>query len=84
LSINELAAHAIAAFGHPPVGYQIVRKPGRPGEQRAVRADIGLAKSILGWEPKTPFETGLARTIAWARTEFAADPSAASFAGAAR
>jgi UDP-glucose 4-epimerase len=84
LSINDLAAHVTTAFGHPPGGYKIVRKPGRPGEQRAVRADIGLAKSILGWEPKTPFETGLARTIAWARTEFAADPSAASFAGAAR
>ena len=84
LSINDLAAHVTTAFGHPPGGYKIDRKPGRPGEQRAVQADIGLAKSILGWEPKTPFETGLAHTIEWARSEFAADPSAASFAGAAR
>jgi UDP-glucose 4-epimerase len=84
LSINELAAHAIAAFGHPPGGYKLIRAPGRPGEQRAVRADIGLAKSILGWEPKTSFETGLARTIHWARTEFAADPSASGLSGAAR
>ena len=52
LSINELAAHVIAAFGHPPGGYQIDRAPGRPGEQRAVQADIGLAKSVLGWEPQ--------------------------------
>lgn len=84
LSINDLAAHVTKAFGHPPGGYKIDRKPGRPGEQRAVQADVGLAKSILGWEPKTPFETGLARTIEWARSEFAADPSAAKFAGAAR
>ena len=48
------------------------------------RPTLRLAKSILGWEPKTPFETGLARTIEWARSEFAADPSAAKFAGAAR
>jgi UDP-glucose 4-epimerase len=72
LSINQLAAHAVAAFGHPPGGYPIVRAPARPGEQRAVRADIRLAKSVLGWEPTTPFEAGLAKTIAWARSEFAA------------
>jgi len=84
LSINDLAAHVTKAFGYPPGGYKIDRKPGRPGEQRAVQADVALAKSILGWEPKTPFETGLARTIEWARGEFAADPSAAKFAGAAR
>mgnify|MGYP003394297505 CR=1 FL=1 len=84
LSINALAAHVTNAFGHPPGGYKIIRQPGRPGEQRAVRADIGLAKSILDWEPKTSFETGLAHTIQWARTEFAADPSASGLSGAKR
>jgi UDP-glucose 4-epimerase len=72
LSINELAAHVTTAFGYAPGAYNVVRAPGRPGEQRAVRADIGLARSVLGWEPKTSFETGLARTIEWARSEFAA------------
>jgi len=84
LSINELAAHATAAFGHPPGGYKIIRSPARPGEQRAVRADIRLAKAVLDWEPKTLFETGLAHSIEWARSEFAADPSAAGLPGAAR
>ena len=74
LSINQLAEHAIAAFGHPPGGYKIVRAPGRPGEQRTVQADIGRAKSVLGWEPQTTFETGLAETVRWAATEFAAEP----------
>jgi UDP-glucose 4-epimerase len=84
LSINQLAAHAIAAFGHPPGGYEIIRAPVRPGEQRAVRADIGLAKSVLGWEPRTPFEQGLAQTIQWARREFAAGSSASASRGPAR
>jgi UDP-glucose 4-epimerase len=74
LSINQLAEHAIGAFGFPPGGCKIVRAPARPGEQRAVRADIRLAKSVLGWEPQTPFETGLAKTIRWARSEYAAGP----------
>lgn len=84
LSINQLAEHVIAAFGRPPGGHKIMRAPGRPGEQRAVQADIRRAKAILNWEPRTPFETGLARTVAWAREEYAADPSASRLPGAKR
>jgi UDP-glucose 4-epimerase len=82
LSINQLAAHVTAAFGFPPGGYTIFRAPGRPGEQRAVQADIRLAKSLLGWEPRTPFETGLAETVRWAQTEFAAGERQAASRGA--
>ena len=77
LSINELAEHATAAFGYAPGAYQVIWAPGRPGEQRAVRADIRLAQSVLGWEPTTSFETGLAKTIDWARSEFASQPTSA-------
>jgi dTDP-glucose 4,6-dehydratase len=31
------------------------------------RPDISLARERLGWEPAVPLETGLARTIEWAR-----------------
>ncbi|HNT29139.1 MAG TPA: SDR family NAD-dependent epimerase/dehydratase, partial [bacterium] len=31
--------------------------------------DIGLAKRELGWEPRTPFEEGLAATIAHFKKE---------------
>ena len=31
------------------------------------RPDIGLAQSILGWQPAVGFEAGLERTIAWFR-----------------
>jgi UDP-glucose 4-epimerase len=70
LSINELAARAAAAFGAPQ--HTIKRAPERPGEQRNVRADVRRARSVLGWEPRTTFEAGLAETVKWARAEFAA------------
>ena len=72
LSINELARATIAAFGRQGDGHRIVRAEARPGEQRSVRADISLAKSLLGWEPRTSFEAGLEKTVQWARDEFAA------------
>jgi UDP-glucose 4-epimerase len=78
LSINELAARAIAAMGFPPGGYPINRASVRPGEQRSVQADISLAASVLGWRPQTPFELGLAETARWARAEFAATTPAVS------
>ena len=62
-SINDLAAHAAAAFGHKPGAYDIRHAPARPGEQRRVQADIGLAQSVLGWRPRTSFEEGLAETV---------------------
>ncbi len=81
-SINQLAEAAIAAFGYPKGGYPIIRKEGRPGEQRKVQADITRARKLLGWEPKTAFEEGLAKTIEWARSEYR--PGAAAAGGAAR
>lgn len=33
--------------------------PGRPFDVPSNVLDIGLARSALGWEPRTPFETGL-------------------------
>jgi UDP-glucose 4-epimerase len=80
LSINQLAEAAIGAFADAPGSYKIVRAPARPGEQRSVRADIRQAKSILGWEPRTTFEAGLAETVRWARAELRAAPAARSAA----
>jgi UDP-glucose 4-epimerase len=73
LSINQLADAASRAVGGAS---RIVRAPARPGEQRSVRADVSLAKALMGWEPRTPFETGLAETLRWAREELAANPAA--------
>jgi UDP-glucose 4-epimerase len=76
LSINQLAEAAIRAVGSAPNASKVVRAPVRPGEQRSVRADVAQAKALLGWEPRTPFETGLAETMGWAREELAASPAA--------
>lgn len=62
-SINALANYAAAAFGHAPGAYDIRHAPARPGEQRRVQADIGLAQSVLGWQPQFTFEQGLAETV---------------------
>jgi UDP-glucose 4-epimerase len=78
LSINQLARHVVAAFGSK--GHPIIHAPTRPGDQRSVRADIGFAKAVMGWQPRTSFEQGLANTVRWAREEFAA-ASAASAGG---
>lgn len=76
-SINQLAKAVATAFGKPD--YDIRHAPGRAGEQRAVQADIGKAKRLLDWVPKTSFEEGLRKTVAWAREEFEkGTPSAAS------
>jgi UDP-glucose 4-epimerase len=74
LSINQLAEYAIAAFGHPRGGYKIIYDATRPGEQPRVQADIRRARTILGWEPRTSFESGLAETIRWGRGSYARDP----------
>lgn len=41
----------------------------RPEDDPTVRQpDITLARELLGWEPRVPFEEGLSRTIAWFRS----------------
>jgi nucleoside-diphosphate-sugar epimerase len=42
-------------------------EPARPGEVRHSRADISLARSVLGYEPGISFEEGLRRSIEWYR-----------------
>jgi nucleoside-diphosphate-sugar epimerase len=39
-------------------------EPGRPGDVRESLADIGAARSLLGYEPVVDFEEGLRRTAA--------------------
>ena len=39
----------------------------RAGDVRDSQADISLARRVLGYEPKVPFEEGLRRTVSWGR-----------------
>lgn len=41
----------------------------RPGDVRDSQADIGVARTLLGYTPTVSFEEGLRRTIAWYRAE---------------
>jgi len=81
LTINQLAEAAIRACGGDG---RIIRAPARPGEQRSVQADVSKARALMGWEPRTPFETGLKETLRWAKQEVAATPAARGWRSAAR
>ncbi len=45
--------------------------PPRPGDIRDSLADIGLARRLLGYEPRVGFEEGLRRTWEWYRSTHA-------------
>lgn len=44
----------------------------RPGDVRHSRADITLARQVLGYRPKVAFEEGLRQTVEWYRAALAA------------
>jgi len=46
---------------------KIIFEPLPADDPRKRQPDIGLAKKLLGWEPKVPIEEGLARTIEYFR-----------------
>ncbi len=41
--------------------------PARTGDVRHSQADIGRARTMLGYSPTVEFDEGLARTLDWAR-----------------
>jgi UDP-glucose 4-epimerase len=46
------------------LGGDVVNVPKRPGEPDCTHADTTKARTLLGWEPKIPFETGVANVLA--------------------
>lgn len=61
-SILDVIAAAEAAFA---TKIEIAWKQKRAVDVPVSVLSIGRAREKLGWVPKTPFETGVARTIAW-------------------
>ena len=49
----------------------IDRLPEQPGDVRATGGTIDRARDLLGWEPKTDIETGLAAEFDWLRNQVA-------------
>jgi UDP-glucose 4-epimerase len=63
-TLLDLIATIEAAAG---VGLTVVHDTAREGDIRRSAASISLARSLLGYEPKTPLRDGLAQTLAWYR-----------------
>lgn len=68
ISVGDVANMVIKIIGRP-VRIECEEQRMRPDKSEVQRliADNKLAKKLLGWEPSTSFETGLARTIDWFR-----------------
>lgn len=62
-SVNEIARRISSFLGTTHISPD--HQPERTGEVRDSVADIGAAGSIIGYEPVTDLETGLASTIEW-------------------
>ncbi len=61
LDVLDAIARALGSRVEPEFG------PPRPGDIRDSHADIGLARSLLGFEPRVGFDEGLRQTIDWIR-----------------
>lgn len=48
--------------------FAVRREPARPGDQQHTLADTSKIRTLLGWEPLTPFAEGIARQLRWQRT----------------
>ncbi len=52
--------------GDPEIGEGLIRHiEDRPGHDRRYAIDATRIRTELGWEPETPFEVGIERTIDW-------------------
>jgi len=52
------------------IGGEIIYLPKRAGDVLHTQADIGLAKELLGWEPKINFNKGLEKTKKWFQEKY--------------
>jgi dTDP-L-rhamnose 4-epimerase len=59
-------------LGKPHIRPEITGKY-RMGDIRHCFADISHARKVLGYEPKVPFNEGLAELAAWLRDQVAQD-----------
>jgi UDP-glucuronate decarboxylase len=62
ISMLELAETVIALTGTKS---KIMNRPRPEDDPRQRQPDISLAKTQLGWEPRTPLREGLVKTIAY-------------------
>ena len=63
VTINQVFEMVKKLTGHPNLQAQYA--PPRTGDVRDSLADLGLARSLLGYEPRVQLEEGLRSTIDW-------------------
>jgi UDP-glucose 4-epimerase len=78
LAINQLADFVLREFQQSRRTWPVRYLPARPGEQRHVEADVRRAASAMGWKPLISFESGLEKTIRWAKQSLAVPCSGAA------
>jgi len=64
-SLVDVVNIAALALGKKPA---VTYEPSRSGEVTRYVADIGKARSLLGYEPRVPLTSGLVQAIEWSRT----------------
>jgi nucleoside-diphosphate-sugar epimerase len=69
VTVNHLARFMADALGRPDLAP--AHHPERAGDLKHSYADLARARALLGYEPVTDFEPGLAATIAWYRSVLA-------------
>jgi len=68
LSVREFARRIIALTQSSS---RVVTRPLPQDDPTRRRPDISLARLLLDWEPKTPLDNGLRRTIGWFQQQMA-------------
>jgi dTDP-L-rhamnose 4-epimerase len=68
VTILSVAKRLLSLLGGSPQAYKISGRF-RVGDIRHACADIGLAKSLLAWSPRTPLDDGLRQLADWCRVE---------------
>jgi dTDP-L-rhamnose 4-epimerase len=71
-SVQEVAQTLARAMGCNDIASQITGKY-RIGDIRHCFADIALARTLLGFEPRVTFEDGIAELVEWLQEQTATD-----------
>ncbi|MCB1226071.1 MAG: SDR family oxidoreductase [Verrucomicrobiales bacterium] len=64
MSVMQFAEHILALTGSDS---QVELKPLPTDDPKIRQPDISLARQVLGWEPRVPFEEGIVTTLAYFR-----------------
>lgn len=71
-TVREVAYQLALSLGLPDMRAEVTSKY-RVGDVRHCFADITRARQVLGYEPKMPFEKGIAELTEWLRGQVAVD-----------